>query len=711
MEWLNFHIDLPVTDPTWVFFLVLVIILFAPMIMGWLRIPHIVGMILAGVLVGNHGFNVLEYDSSFELFGKVGIYYIMFLAGLEMDLEGFKKNKGWSLLFGMLTTFIPAGIGFFVGLYWLKFGVLASALLACIFGSHTLVSYPIVIRYGLSRHTVVSVSIGGTMFALTVSLLVLAAIAGSANGEHNALFWCLFGVKCTVYLFFLFFFVQRIARAFFRRYDDNVMQYIFVLAIVFLSAALAELAGLEGIFGAFLAGLLLNRLVPHASPLMNRIEFVGNALFIPYFLIGVGMLINLGTLFNGGQTLFVVGVMLLVATGTKWMAAFATQILCGMNGVSRCLMFGLSNAHAAGALAMVMVGTRIELTPGQPLMNEDVLNGVVIMILVSCIISSLATENAARKMAVAADEGAQDISEKDEKTLILIENPNTVDDLVTMALMMRNPKSANELIALNVTCDGADRERKQTLGKKSLAKAARIAASADVPMRTQNRVSNNVASGVLHTLSESDSSDIVLGLHHKIGIVDSFFGNITTNVVKGTARQLTIVKCLIPVNTLRRIIVAVPENAEYEAGFYKWVERLCRLDEQLGCRIDFWASKETLRRISDYVRAKHNGARAEFSVLDSWDDLLLLTGKVNYDHLFVVVVARRGSISYQSSFEHLPEQIMRYFANNSLMVIYPDQFGEAQELVTFSEPRGVVEGRVYQILSHWIARWLKKNDN
>ncbi len=711
MEWLNFHIDLPVTDPTWTFFLVLVIILFAPMIMGWLRIPHIVGMILAGVLVGNHGFNVLEYDSSFELFGKVGIYYIMFLAGLEMDLEGFKKNKGRSLLFGILTTFIPAVIGFFVGIYWLKFGVLASALLACIFGSHTLVSYPIVIRYGLSRHSVVSVSIGGTMFALTVSLLVLAAIAGSANGEHNTLFWCLFGIKCAVYLFCLFFFVQRIARAFFRRYDDNVMQYIFVLAIVFLSAALAELAGLEGIFGAFLAGLLLNRLVPHASPLMNRIEFVGNALFIPYFLIGVGMLINLGALFNGGQTLFVVGVMLLVATSTKWIAAFVTQKLCGMDGMSRCLMFGLSNAHAAGALAMVMVGTRIELTPGQPLMNEDVLNGVVIMILVSCILSSLATEKAARKMAVATDEGAQSVSEKDEKTLILIENPDTVEHLVTMSLMMRDPKSTNELIALNVTCDGADRERKQAVGKKCLSKAARIAAAADVPMRTQNRVSNNVASGVLHTLTESDTSDIVLGLHHKIGIVDTFFGNITTNVVKGTARQLMIVKCLIPVNTLRRIIVAVPENAEYEAGFYKWVERLCRLDEQLGCRIDFWANKVTLRRISDYVRAKHKGARAEFSELEAWDDLLLLTGRVNYDHLFVVVVARRGSISYQSSFEHLPEQIMRYFANNSLMVIYPDQFGEAQELVTFSEPRGVVEGRVYQMLSHWIAQWLKKNDN
>ncbi|MBQ8443146.1 MAG: cation:proton antiporter, partial [Bacteroides sp.] len=321
MNLLNFGIHFPITDPTWIFFLVLMIILFAPILLGRLRIPHIIGMILAGVAIGQYGFNILERDSSFELFGKVGIYYIMFLAGLEMDLDNLKKNLGKAFVFGALTFAVPFIIGMTVGVYLLGFSVPASLLLSCIFASHTLVAYPIVGRYGVSRNVAVSVSIGGTMFALTVALFILAGISGLYKGELDSGSWILFVLKCAGYCVAVVYVFPRFARWFFRTYADNVMQYIFVLSLVFLSAALAELAGLEGIFGAFLAGLVLNRLIPHVSPLMNRTEFVGNALFIPYFLIGVGMLINLGALFNGGDTILVVVVMLVVATGTKWIAA------------------------------------------------------------------------------------------------------------------------------------------------------------------------------------------------------------------------------------------------------------------------------------------------------------------------------------------------------------------------------------------------------
>ena len=357
MDFLNLGINFPITDPTWIFFLVLMIILFAPILLGRLRIPHIIGMILAGVAIGKYGFNILERDSSFELFGKVGIYYIMFLAGLEMDLENLKKNIGRALVFGALTFIIPFAIGMAVGMYVLNFSIGASLLLSCILASHTLVAYPIVGRYGLSSKASVSISIGGTMFALTVALFALAGVSGMFKGELDSSSWILFMLKCIVYCVFVFMVFPRFARWFFRTYEDNVMQYIFVLSLVFLSAALAELAGLEGIFGAFLAGLVLNRLVPRVSPLMNRTEFVGNALFIPYFLIGVGMLINLGALFSGWNTIKVVLVMVLVATFTKWLAAWLTQKIYHMSVAARQMMFGLSNAHAAGALAMVLVGS------------------------------------------------------------------------------------------------------------------------------------------------------------------------------------------------------------------------------------------------------------------------------------------------------------------------------------------------------------------
>ncbi len=707
-------IHLPITDPTWIFFLVLMIILFAPIILGRLRIPHIIGMILAGVVIGKYGFNILERDSSFELFGKVGIYYIMFLAGLEMDLENLKKNLGRAFVFGLLTFAIPFAVGMWVGMSLFRFSVGASLLLSSIFASHTLVAYPIVGRYGLSRHASVSISIGGTMFALTVSLFVLAGISGIYKGELDSGSWMLFVLKCVAYCVFVFWIFPRFARWFFRKYEDNVMQYIFVLALVFLSAALAELAGMEGIFGAFLAGLVLNRLIPHVSPLMNRTEFVGNALFIPYFLIGVGMLINLGTLFSGGETLKVVLVMVVVATVTKWIAAWLTQKIYRMSKASRQMLFGLSNAHAAGALAMVMVGTKIEIAPGEYLMNEGMLNGVVIMILFSCIISSMVTEHAARTMALAEENGEMDMlrGKEDERMMVSIANPETVEPLVNMALLMRNPKSKKELLAVTVEVeyDEAKKQAKLAQRRKSLEHAARIASAVDVPMKTRCRLSTNAATGILNTASEMNATEIVLGLHHKHGLLDSFLGSFAQSILKGTHRQLMIVKCLMPVNTMRRLMVAVPPKAEYEAGFYKWVERLARIGGQLGCRVHFWAHPDTIQRISGYMGKFHSSVRVEFSTMDDWDDLLMMSSKVAYDHLTVIVSARKGAISYQPSFEELPDQITKYFSNSSLMLIYPDQLGDPLENFTFSSPRSQAENRIYDNVSKWVIKWVKKGE-
>ena len=707
-------IHLPIADPTWIFFLVLMIILFAPILLGRLRIPHIIGMILAGVVVGKYGFNILERDSSFELFGKVGIYYIMFLAGLEMDLENLKKNLSKAFVFGVLTFFIPFSIGMWVGMSLLGFGVGTSVLLSCILASHTLVAYPIVGRYGMSRHNSVSISIGGTMFALTVSLFVLAGISGLYRGELDSSSWWFFIGKCVGYCAFVFLVFPRFARWFFRNYEDNVMQYIFVLSLVFLSAALAELAGMEGIFGAFLAGLVLNRLIPHVSPLMNRTEFVGNALFIPYFLIGVGMLINLRALFNGGDTIKVVIVMVLVATLTKWLAAWITQLIYRMPKTSRQMMFGLSNAHAAGALAMVMVGTKIEIEPGVFLMNEDMLNGVVIIILFSCIISSLVTEHAARKMALAEENGEMDMAKgkEDERMLVSIANPYTVEPLVNMALMMRDPKSKKELLAVTVEVedDEAKKQAKLAQRRKSLEQAARIASAVDVPMKTRCRLSTNAATGILNTASEMNATEVVLGLHHKHGLLDSFLGDFAQRILKGTHRQLMVVKCVIPVNTMRRLMVAVPPKAEFEAGFYKWVERVARIGGQLGCRVHFWVHPDTELRIRGYLNKYHDSVRAEFSTMDDWDELLLMSGKVAYDHLVVIVCARKGAISYHPLLEELPDQIAKYFSNNSLMLIYPDQLGDPLENFTFSSPRSQSENRIYDQVSKWIQKWVKKGE-
>lgn len=709
LDFVNFDFHLPVTDPTWIFFLVLVIILFAPIVLERLRIPHIIGMILAGVVIGEHGFNILARDSSFELFGKVGLYYIMFLAGLEMNMEDFKSIRVKATVLGLLAFIFPLGIGIWTNLHLLGYSLATSVLLASMYASHTLIAYPIVIRYGINRQRAVSIAVGGTAVTDTLTLLVLAVVGGMYKGETSEMFWIWLVLKVVVLSVVIMYAFPRIGRWFFRRYSDNVVQYIFVMAMVFLGAGLMEFVGMEGILGAFLAGLVLNRLIPHVSPLMSHLEFVGNALFIPYFLIGVGMLIDVNVLFGHIDSVKVAVVMIIVALLGKWIASWLTQKIYKMRALERELMFGLSNAQAAATLAAVLVGYNIILPNGERLLNEDVLNGTILLILVTCVVSSFITEHAAKRIAMDDAEVSDEKAQEKEKFLIPVANPETLESLMSLAMVVRDEKQPDNLVALNVINDNNGSVKQEMRGKRSLERAAQIAASTSVRLKTVSRFDLNITTGILHTAKEYEATNIIIGLHCKMSIVDSFFGNLTENLLKNTYLQVMVARFLIPVNTLRRIIVAVPPKAEFEHGFMKWITHMCRMSSQLGCRVHFYAHPQTLGYIRGYIQKKHKDTRVAYSELEDWDDLLLLTGQVNYDHLLVIISARRGSISYDSAFERLPMQMSKYFNNNSIMLLYPEQKGDPNESLSFSDPRGWAETQYYDKVGNWFYKWFKKN--
>lgn len=709
LDFVNFDFHLPVTDPTWIFFLVLVIILFAPIVLERLRIPHIIGMILAGVVIGEHGFNILARDSSFELFGKVGLYYIMFLAGLEMNMEDFKSIRVKATVLGLLAFIFPLGIGIWTNLHLLGYSLATSVLLASMYASHTLIAYPIAIRYGINRQRAVSIAVGGTAVTDTLTLLVLAVVGGMYKGETSEMFWIWLVLKVVVLSVVIMYAFPRIGRWFFRRYSDNVVQYIFVMAMVFLGAGLMEFVGMEGILGAFLAGLVLNRLIPHVSPLMSHLEFVGNALFIPYFLIGVGMLIDVNVLFGHIDSVKVAVVMIIVALLGKWIASWLTQKIYKMRALERELMFGLSNAQAAATLAAVLVGYNIILPNGERLLNEDVLNGTILLILVTCVVSSFITEHAAKRIAMDDAEVSDEKAQEKEKFLIPVANPETLESLMSLAMVVRDEKQPDNLVALNVINDNNGSVKQEMRGKRSLERAAQIAASTSVRLKTVSRFDLNITTGILHTAKEYEATNIIIGLHCKMSIVDSFFGNLTENLLKNTYLQVMVARFLIPVNTLRRIIVAVPPKAEFEHGFMKWITHMCRMSSQLGCRVHFYAHPQTLGYIRGYIQKKHKDTRVAYSELEDWDDLLLLTGQVNYDHLLVIISARRGSISYDSAFERLPMQISKYFNNNSIMLLYPEQKGDPNESLSFSDPRGWAETQYYDKVGNWFYKWFKKN--
>ena len=700
----------PITDPTLIFTLVLSIILFVPFMFRKFRLPPIIGLILAGIFFGQSGIKLLEYDSSFKLFGQVGIYYIMFLAGLELEMGSVEKYGHHGLRFGLLTFAIPFLLGLATSMWLLHYGLLTSLLLACIYASHTLVTYPIVGRYGLSHHRVVVICVVATAFALFAALLVLAVVVNGRNSDTTWLTWLFFGLRCALYVGFVVFFFPRIGRWILRRSQDGVIQFICILTLVFSSASLAKFVGLEGLLGAFLGGLIVNRLIPKTSPLMSRLEFVGNALFIPYFLIGVGMIIDIDILFGHPQTLKVMAVMVLTGTISKWLASAFKAWTMGEGWHGLWLMFGLTNAHAAGALAIVTIGT----APNVQLMNDQVLAGTVMLILFSCITSGFATGWGAKQLALSDTSLEDNRGSYHGKCLIAYSQEDNVDVMTQLAILIRNPFIPDSLMGLCVSYEGNDETgdkgtgaNGQRMGRRLLEKAQMIAAAADVPMATINRISTNIAGGILHTMNEYECGEVIVCLNDRFtGMAKSSLGSTIDSVLDGSHREVMAVRCIVPPGTIRRVLVAVPENAEYEVGFYKWLEHICRIGEEIDCHLEYYAHTNTLPYIKGYMAQKHNHVRTQFTEMNQWMDFVRFAKGLNKGCMLVAVTARPGFISYKNIFEDLPMLIRRHFNHVSVMLLYPDQWGEPTENLSVFTPNGTAVQRQPRSLGDLIRRWL-----
>ncbi|MFW9598036.1 MAG: cation:proton antiporter, partial [Paludibacter sp.] len=614
-----FDLTLPLKNPVLIFSLILFIILFAPLILNRLKIPHLIGLIIAGALIGPNGFNLMLRDSSIILFGTVGLLYIMFLAGLEIDLAQFKKNSSKSLVFGLYTFIIPMILGTVAGLYILNFNTLTSILLASMFASHTLIAYPIVSKLGVAKNRAVNITIGGTMITDTLALLVLAAIAGMTTGEVNNMFWIRLSISVLFFGLIIVFLFPIIGRWFFKRFDDNISQYIFVLAMVFLGAFLAEAAGIEAIIGAFLVGLSLNRLIPHTSPLMNRVEFVGNALFIPFFLIGVGMLIDYRVFFQDFETIKVAVIMVVIATASKFIAAWLTQKTFRFSKDERRLIFGLSNAQAAATLAAVLVGYNIILNKDEisraalngivvepeRLLNESILNGTILMILVTCTIATFIAQKGAQNIALKeVTENNANENEIQEKILVPVNKMEAVEELINLALIIKSKRNKSNLFALTIIDNLKNQETKEKEARKILNKAAITGSAADTKVHELLRYDINNVNGITSVVREQSITDMILGLHVKKGISDNFLGNLTEGILTKCNTTTLIYKPSQPLATIKRHVIFVPEKAEREIGFPFWLLKIWNIARNTGAKLVFYSSVQTIEYIRE-VNMKH----------------------------------------------------------------------------------------------------------
>jgi len=670
--------DLPLHNPVIIFSLVLFIILFAPILFNKIKVPHIIGLILAGVIVGPYGLNLLRRDSSILLFGTVGLLYIIFLAGLEMDLTEFKKNRKKILVFGITTFLLPLIVGSLASYYLLGYSYLSSLLLASMFSTHTLIAYPIASKYGVVKNKAVALAVGGTMITDVLALLILAIVSGMSKEDMASSFWVTLGVSTILFVLTVFLGFPLIIRWFFKRFNDAVSQYIFVLAIVFLAAFLAEAAGLEAIIGAFFSGLVLNQFIPHTSPLMNRIEFVGNALFIPFFLISVGMLVDVTVLVKGWGALKVAGIIIVVAIATKYLAAKITEKAFKLLPVEGDMIFGLSASHAAATLAIILVGYNIitgETAAGEPirLLNEDVLNGTILLILVSCGISSFVVDRASRGLAQLMTEAETETApEAKQKILISLARPDSVNELMDIGMMMKEKKSRVPIYVLHVIGDDNHENNIEEIGKKMFDNAFRQAVATENTIQPITRYDTNIANGIIYAFKEHNISDLIIGLHQHAKETD-FLGAVTNSIINRIYETIYIYNGVQPLNTLKRIVVAITPNAEKEPGFAHWFDKLVTLAKGASLTMAMYGTEETIAEIKNLQHKSNKIIPVTYTNFSRWDDFLIVRSYLKKNDLLAIITSRSSQPSYQPALEKLAYFLLNYFPASSYLLIYPKQ--------------------------------------
>lgn len=668
------NLSLPIEDPVLKFLLVLIIILAAPLLLNKIKVPHLLGLIIAGAVIGPNGFNVLSRDSSIVVTGTTGLLYIMFLAGLEIDMGDFKKNKWKSLGYGGYAFIFPFVLGFLGSYYLLEFSILTSVLFASLFSSQTLITYPLISKLGIAKNRAVNITVGGTMITDIATLLVLAVVVGMVQGDVGTSFWVKLSVSFFLFSIIVLTIFPIIGRWFFKKVNDKISQYIFVLVMIYLAALLAELAGVEAIIGAFFAGLALNRLIPHTSSLMNRVEFVGNAIFIPFFLISVGMLIDFTVFFKSFETLKVAGIMLVASIGGKYISAVVAQKTFRFTKEEGTLIFGLSSASAAATLATVMVGYNIILSEsenGEPvrLLNEHVLNGSILLILISCTVSSFVSMASGQKIAEIDNEDTVSGNNHEEENILLAVNyEKTVEKMVNLGILIKAHSNTDNVFALNVINEDKN-ESSVKNAEKLLHLATDAAASADVNFKTLKRYDNDVINGVNNVIKEQKITDLIIGLEDEKGFSPSFVYNLYNGYLQNDDVNVLVYHAAQPLSTIKRYAVMIPEKAHKEAGFFHALLRVWNIARNSGATLVFYASENILDILQRII--KKANIEAEFIIMNSWKDGENTASQIKEDEALILFMAKRGMQSYIPRMRLVPEMLNKILNNNNYLLIFP----------------------------------------
>jgi len=665
-------LNLPLTHPVPVFALILFVILISPILVNKIKIPGIVGLILSGILIGPYGLNIIENNSAVELFATIGLLYILFVAGLDLDMKEFLANKNKSFLFGFLTFTIPLVIGFPAFYFIFSYDFNASLLIGSMLSTHTLVAYPIVSKLGISKNQSVAITVGGTILADTAALIILAIVLGNGRGTLNLKFWATFALSIAVFSGIMFYIIPKIAKWFFHKMEsEKHAHYIFSLFVVFFAAFLSQLAGLEPIIGAFVSGLALNRHIPHSSPLMNRIEFIGNSLFIPFFLIYVGMLVNVSVILKGPHTLVLALSLTVLGLFGKFLAAHSTTTLFKFSKSQRNLIFGLSSSKAAAALAVILIGYKAKI------LDENVLNGTVVLILITCIVASIITEKAAKKLIIFSENSRQLVPKNenysDEHILIPIANYTNINKLLEFALLIKALKSANPVSILSIVPNNQDAEKNIFKSKEELQQYVKQGAETENRVNIISTIDPNPASGIARISREIMADMLIIGWPHLSIHREKVISETIANIINQLDKTIFVTCFKHPLIVHTQIILITPPLAEKEFGFIQCINKVTRISFELTTPILHVGNIKTHEFVKKHLKKNNFKAVIKYKEFEEWDDFVILSRMINPNDMIILISARKGYISYINQLDSMPNKMEKYFESNSKIVIYPQQ--------------------------------------
>ncbi len=671
----EFHF--PLRNPVLIFSTILFIILLSPIILRKVKIPAIIGLILSGVIIGPNGIGLigaklLESDGSVKLFSVIGLLYIMFMAGLELDMTQFKRYRKKSFVFGFLTFAIPIVLGYPICLFGLGLSQTASILTASMFATHTLVAYPIISRLGISKNSVVAVAVGGTILTDTAVLIILAIISSSADGNLDSAFWIRLITSLAIFTFIMFYIIPKIAKWFFSKLEsEKTSHYIFVLSVIFFAAFLAEVAGVEHIIGAFVAGLVLNKLIPHSSALMNRIDFIGNALFIPFFLISVGMVVDYKVLFHGPWALIVAGVLTSFALFSKWLAAYVTQIIFKMTNVERQVIFGLSTAHAAATLAIIMVGFQ------KGILNAQVVNGTILLILVTCMVASFVSENAGKKLLIQLAESGDLIEDKrvsrNQHLLIAINELQENELLIDFSVMITDKRVLNPISVVSVLPNNKEAEQRIRTSRKEMDEIVKHFSNGEFPVNVITTIDHNLSSGIARVSKELFTDIVILNDNKNGNLLKRIVGDDRVHLLDVCDKAIFFCQLEKPFVTYEKIVLICPPFAELENSFNSWSERILRLAKELNIKIEIYGLHEIHDAMVRVLKKVKIFAEISFVQLDETEDFFMVNNNCTPNDLVIFVSARRGAVSHYSGVDSFLAKLEKGMPENDQILIYPSQ--------------------------------------